>query len=495
MLPGICAGLHAIACGEPEVEGGGRDLHSARHVITVGAEKVLLHCAGSDKIYAMPDTKPFTAGGQQVTITANDDGSLEAKVSGHGRTYDNLDDLLHFQLVVFQQLYPQLRVSLAGSSAVWNQALAPALDTLRSTYPDTLLGGTLGAKDPHALGAEPMKVVETVTSAKFQTWSFSTNSLAAVQAAVLQVNASRDGITKQIQRAQLYSDRALNSKSGKRVQAQKAVDASATDLAQLEKDLELHQAQLAKLVRELEASAKGRFWMLSTKQPDAGENKTFRVKIKQGKFRQLVFFSRHRHSIPYYLTGQVGDDGAFLAGPQSKFLNTLTILTAGELETAFTSFVRDVYVPFLNLGDRSVRKYTQDYQPPQNHPMFHAEKYYSDQGMHCTPVSTPGVAFTLTQQEHALFYAILPYIRDPGKAITAGDANSIAGGLRGTTAESEFAKMTLAYPKLTEILRALSNRGKAALQKVPAPNKPTQDAIKNLQNAIRDFAGTIKIQL
>jgi hypothetical protein len=108
--------------------------------------------------------------------------------------------------------------------------------------------------------------------------------------------------------------------------------------------------------------------------------------------------------------------------------------------------------------------------------------------MHCTPISTPGVAFTLTQSEHALFYSMLPYIRDPTKQYSTKDANGIADGLRKVAQDSEFAKMTVAYRKFADTMRALHNRGLERLTHTPPPGKPLADAITNLTSAIKDYA-------
>jgi hypothetical protein len=422
----------------------------------------------------MPVARTFTANGKQITIKANENGSLTIQLQGNSREFEDLNVFMHFYLTDFQALYPQLQATRNSTQEVWNQAVSSALDTLGSSYPVTMLSGSLGVKDPMVLGPDPMKVLEAVTDQKFQPWSFSRNTLAAIQAKVLEITNLKNDVEGSLSSARTASDKALKSKAGPRHLALHKIDQQSEALDALETSLAKSSRELNQMLHELSVTAQRSQWEIATKQPES-DDKTFRVKIKLGKFRQLIFFSRYRHSIPYFLQGQWSDENMAYK-PDSKFMNTLTILTAGQLETAFMDFVTTQYIPFLNLkGHKAPVKFSETYQTNGAVPIFEADKYYGNQGMHCTPVTTANIAFTLTQAEHALLYRILMYVRDPVKAMSVAEANAIADGLRQIQLNSEFANMAQAYPKLAAVLVSL-------------PGRPSDGSAKsNLLSSIRDF--------
>lgn len=428
----------------------------------------------------MSVTRTFTANGKQVTIEAKENGSLTVQLTP--RTFEDLNVFMHVHLREFQALYPQLQANRNTTDEVWNQALSSALDTLKSSYPVTMLTGSLGIKDPMVLGSDPMKVLEAVTAQKFQPWSFSTNAHAAIQAKILTITNLKQQLENSLSSAHGLSDKALEARTHKRRAAIRSLDQRSDNLADLEKDIDKNSRELRKMLGDYTYAAQQRWWEIPTNQPDSDE-KTFKVRIKLGKFRQYVFFSRYRHSIPYFLQGQWSDENMAFK-PDSKFMNTLTILTAGDLETAFRNFVETQYLPFLNSnGHKAPIKFSEDYQPDGNVPRFAADKYYGDQGMHCTPVTTDGIAFTLTQAEHALLYRILMYVRDPKKVMSTVDANAIAAGLRTILPNSEFGRMATAYPKLAAILPALRKRPNGA------------DAQGNLTSSIKDFDQRLSLNM
>ena len=439
----------------------------------------------------MAKTRKFLVkGGRTVVVTAQDNGNVEIGIQGDPRTFPSLDDFLHLFLSEMQELFPQLELSTRDESALWNQSIARALDSLKSAYPITLLRGALGERDPHVLGPEPMKVVRHVTGCPFQDWSFSSNTLAQVQASVAAISQTREQMTAKLSSADTFSAKALKEKGAPRRTAIRKIDSAGADLEQLERDMAAHERGLAAFLKAQLNDASARTWELCTKQPADADSKTCKVKIKKGKFRQILFFSRHRHSVPYFLGPHwTDDDLVFDANPESKLLNTLTTLTSAELEAAFLVFVRDVYLPRLNRqrsATLDVCQFKTAYDPPQaGTPQFIADKYYGDQGMHCTPVATAGCAFTLPQAEHRVLYILLRYKRDFAKAIVAGDAQLMADGLRSASATSQLALLALAYPKLCEALLAIHGRIAAS---------PVQQH-KNLVAAIKEFDGRLKLNL
>jgi hypothetical protein len=433
----------------------------------------------------MAQTRSFEAKGKKVTITANDDGSLAVKIGD--RNYNSLEKFMHLHLEEFQALYPQLEASMNGDSAVWNAAISQALSTLRSAYPITLLRGGLAERDPHIRGANPVEAVRNFTGSACLDLSRST--LTVVQAKLTEIGAAKADIDQELLNANKLSARALEERTRKRRHVTEKVVASKDTLIGLEQALQAREAELVTMLTDLEKAAAREEWEICTKQPDA-DTKAFKVKIKKAKFRQIVFFSRHRHSIPYFLEPHwTDDDFVFAAGPESKYLNTLTILTANELQSAFEEFVKNVYLPCLNnkmRGSTVLCQFKDDYNVGERVPLFIADKYYGDQGMHCTPRETRGCAFTLSQEEHRFFYVMLLYKRDHDKTITNAHAQLVADGLRRQTPDQVFAQMTVAYPKLLE---TLTNLHKRCSRQGPTPQ------IKALMSAIVDYGELLKLQL
>jgi len=431
----------------------------------------------------MPKTRSFQVKGKEIKVTANDDGSLVVNILD--RNYDSLEKFMHLHLQEFQALYPQLEASINGDNAVWNAAISQTLSTLRSAYPITLLRGGLAERDPHILGANPVEAVRHFTGSACM--DLSHNTLTAVQAKLTEIEEAKAEIDQELLNANAASAKALKERTQKRRLALRKVVGAKDTLVGLEQALEAREAELVTMLTDLERAAAREEWEVCTKQPDA-DTKAFKVKIKKAKFRQIVFFSLHRHSIPYFLEPHwTDDDFVFAAGPESKYLNTLTILTAHELQNAFKQFVENVYLPCLNSkrGSMVLCQFKDDYPVAERVPLFIADKYYGDQGMHCTPRETRGCAFTLSQEEHRFFYVMLLYKRDHDKTITNAHAQLVADGLRGQTRETVFAQMTVAYPKLLE---TLTNLHKRCSRQAPTPQ------IKALMSAIVDYGELLKLQ-
>lgn len=392
----------------------------------------------------MPGKRSFALGAIRVEVTVEDDHSMDIRVveGASTRTYRSLEEFFRLEMRVFQGVYAQMR---GAQDPDWLGRMTPALQTISNGYAEPLLLGTIPS-DATAGGRGTMDVLERVTGQSYRDWEVTEGTLQSLAGRVQEIATARDAVLSSVDSAARFSSTALAQGTHKRRQALGRLDAKAAAVPQQLAELKQKEEALKRLLRELRSNAARAAWQVAGDQSqNTVGKKSFSIKIKKGKFRQLVFFSQHRHSVPYFLEGHAEN-------PDSKYMNTLTILTESQLVTSFERFVRNVYVPFLNRerADHPLR-FDGDYAPEAGDPKFCADKYYGDQGMHCTPVVTPAVAFTLTQQEHAFFIRLLVHVREPTKVIPHGDVAGIVARLDAVRPDTPLGQLAIAYRKLAEI--------------------------------------------
>jgi len=405
----------------------------------------------------MPKVRTFViAGGVIVEVVANDDYSVTVTVTegSSRRTYASLDDFLHMEMGTFQSVYPQMD---QAQDPEWRSNATSALTAISRAYPPPVLTGTLGEDALFAAGADPLAVVAFYSDVQLRPGQVTTNTLASLRASVQQIDAARGTVMRTLDNASAASAQALASRTGKRRAALQRFSTLMARVPQEVSNVRQQEAALSAQIHALKRQAQMQRWAVTDKQPHDPTSKTYRVKIKKGKFRDYVYFSQHRHSIPFFLEGHAA------ASPDSKPLNTLTILTEGDLIRSFDEFVLRTYVPFLNEHHvDQVVAFHEIYAPPAGAPRFTADKYYADQGMHCTPVATPGIAFTLAAEEHAFFVVMLHYVQQPTAQISAPHLATLTRGLDAAQATTAFGQLAAAYGKLIEILSYLPNRARPA---------------------------------
>ncbi|WP_152644454.1 hypothetical protein [Pseudomonas sp. FeS53a] len=385
--------------------------------------------------------------GDQILVTANPDHTLSVSIKGGKWTYTSLEKYFLLHISSFQSVWKNLSTY---DKSDWSEYMFPAILAMKASYHETALSGTaINFKNTSA-------TINSATglSTRNTQREFTTNTWHQLDQHAQHINKTQEKINSTLHSAQTISTNALKKNSNDRRKAEKILKTTLEKIKTESDTLERQKEELRERHRILISN--NEVWKIAGDQSeiDIAEHKSFRVKIKKGKLREYIFFSRFRHSIPYFLQEHVGEI------PPGKHLNTITTLTESQLENSFFHFIENSYLPHLNRKNSgNALKFTEKNVNPNGYPEFHADKYYPDQGMHCTPIATSNVSFTLNSDDYNFLIELLNLVRRPTDEITSKKCKSLIQHInRAIKTNSEIIRLAANYNKFIEAIGYLPKR-------------------------------------